>query len=114
MVSTRFVADCLRIPVDPIYHVTSVMLTRSVTLKNGNNQGTDIERTTEAKEINGLDNERVIKTFQNARTNPLRYKPNSQTKAFNQINCCDRTIRNYLSQINIRRTQMYNITQFQF
>ena len=66
MVSTCFVDDCLRIPVDPIYHVTSDMLTRSATLKNGNNQGTDIERTTEEKEINGLDNERVIKMLQNA------------------------------------------------
>ena len=52
------------------------MLKRSATLKNGNNQGTDIEIMTEVNEINGLDNKHVIKTLQYAKTNPFRYKPN--------------------------------------
>ena len=61
-----------------MYLVTSGMLTPIVTLKNGNNQQTDIEVMTKANKINGLDNKRVIKTLQNVRTNPLRHKANSR------------------------------------
>ena len=60
-----------------MYLVTSGMLTPIVTLNDGNNQRTDIEVMTKANKMHGLDNKRVIKTLQNARTNPLRHNPNN-------------------------------------